>query len=243
MSTEFPEEQPGRPAPRRGGLRPHPGAAPLRRRPCSSRSPAPSSSSASSSRSAATRSSGAGASALGFVLLILVHELGHYVEARRQGLNPQIPVFIPFLGAYVALRNQPFDPVAERARLGRRAGRRRRRGARLPRLRQRDRLGPAARARLLRLPPQPVQPDPDRVPRRRPHPPRLARPPRGRRRVEPGRGAAPRRRRRRLLGRARRGARDRHGRVARPAEPAVNGELDRRLLQPRPRRRSRPTWR
>ncbi len=47
---------------------------------------------------------------IGFVLLILVHELGHYVEARRQGLSPQIPVFIPFLGAYVALRNQPFDP-------------------------------------------------------------------------------------------------------------------------------------
>jgi len=48
--------------------------------------------------------------AVGFVLLILVHELGHYVEARRQGLNPQLPVFIPFLGAYVALRGQPFDP-------------------------------------------------------------------------------------------------------------------------------------
>jgi Zn-dependent protease len=48
--------------------------------------------------------------ALGFVLLILVHELGHYLEARRQGLNPQLPVFIPFLGAYVALRKQPFDP-------------------------------------------------------------------------------------------------------------------------------------
>ncbi|MEI7761170.1 MAG: site-2 protease family protein [Thermoleophilia bacterium] len=47
---------------------------------------------------------------VGFVLLILVHELGHYVEARRQGLNPQLPVFIPFFGAYVALRNQPFDP-------------------------------------------------------------------------------------------------------------------------------------
>jgi Zn-dependent protease len=48
--------------------------------------------------------------ALGFILLILVHELGHYVEARRQGLKPQLPVFIPFLGAYVALRDQPFDP-------------------------------------------------------------------------------------------------------------------------------------
>jgi len=48
--------------------------------------------------------------ALGFILLILVHELGHYVEAKRQGLDPQLPVFIPFFGAYVALRNQPFDP-------------------------------------------------------------------------------------------------------------------------------------
>lgn len=48
--------------------------------------------------------------AVGFVLLILVHELGHYVEARRLGLDPALPVFVPFLGAYVALRNAPFDP-------------------------------------------------------------------------------------------------------------------------------------
>lgn len=48
--------------------------------------------------------------AVGFVLLILVHELGHYVEAKRLGLDPALPVFVPFLGAYVALRNAPFDP-------------------------------------------------------------------------------------------------------------------------------------
>src|SRR5919106_824103 len=48
--------------------------------------------------------------AVGFVLLILVHELGHFVEAKRQGLNPSLPVFIPFLGAYVALKDAPFDP-------------------------------------------------------------------------------------------------------------------------------------
>jgi Zn-dependent protease len=48
--------------------------------------------------------------AVGFVLLILVHELGHFVEAKRQGLNPALPVFVPFLGAYVAMRNAPFDP-------------------------------------------------------------------------------------------------------------------------------------
>ena len=47
---------------------------------------------------------------VGFVLLILAHELGHYIEARREGLDPQLPVFIPFLGAYVALRNMRFDP-------------------------------------------------------------------------------------------------------------------------------------
>ena len=48
--------------------------------------------------------------AIGFVLLILVHELGHYVEAKRQGLHPSLPVFIPFLGAYVAMKNTRFDP-------------------------------------------------------------------------------------------------------------------------------------
>jgi Zn-dependent protease len=39
--------------------------------------------------------------ALGVVILIFVHELGHYLEAAREGLDPQWPVFIPFLGAYV----------------------------------------------------------------------------------------------------------------------------------------------
>jgi len=48
--------------------------------------------------------------AVGFVALIFVHEMGHYVEAKRQGLSPSLPVFIPFLGAYVALRGGKFDP-------------------------------------------------------------------------------------------------------------------------------------
>jgi Zn-dependent protease len=39
--------------------------------------------------------------ALGFVLLILVHEMGHFIEAAREGLHPSWPMFIPFLGAYV----------------------------------------------------------------------------------------------------------------------------------------------
>ena len=39
--------------------------------------------------------------ALGVVVLIFVHEMGHYLEATREGLHPTLPVFIPFLGAYV----------------------------------------------------------------------------------------------------------------------------------------------
>jgi Zn-dependent protease len=39
--------------------------------------------------------------ALGVVVLIFVHELGHFLEAEREGLSPDWPVFIPFLGAYV----------------------------------------------------------------------------------------------------------------------------------------------
>ena len=47
---------------------------------------------------------------VGFVLLILVHELGHYVEAKRRGFNPSLPVFIPFFGAYVAIRDAHMNP-------------------------------------------------------------------------------------------------------------------------------------
>ena len=39
--------------------------------------------------------------AIGLVLLILVHETGHFIEAQREGLHPKLPVFVPFLGAYV----------------------------------------------------------------------------------------------------------------------------------------------
>jgi Zn-dependent protease len=46
---------------------------------------------------------------VGFVLLILVHELGHYVEARRRGFDPAIPVF-HFFGAYVTIRNPRMNP-------------------------------------------------------------------------------------------------------------------------------------
>jgi Zn-dependent protease len=47
---------------------------------------------------------------LGFVLLILVHELGHVAEARRQGLPVSLPTFIPFLGAFVTVQHGNLPP-------------------------------------------------------------------------------------------------------------------------------------
>ena len=45
--------------------------------------------------------------AVGFVLLIFVHECGHLVAARRLGLKVGAPVFIPFMGAIIALKEAP----------------------------------------------------------------------------------------------------------------------------------------
>jgi Zn-dependent protease len=51
--------------------------------------------------------------AVGFVLLILVHECGHLVAARRLGLKVGAPVFIPFMGAFIALQEAPKDAWIE----------------------------------------------------------------------------------------------------------------------------------
>jgi Zn-dependent protease len=48
--------------------------------------------------------------ALGFVLMLLVHELGHVFEARRQGLKVSAPTFIPFIGAYVTIERAGLTP-------------------------------------------------------------------------------------------------------------------------------------
>jgi len=55
--------------------------------------------------------------ALGFVLLLLVHELGHVVQLRREGIKASAPLFIPFLGAVVGMKELPKDAAAE-ARVG-----------------------------------------------------------------------------------------------------------------------------
>lgn len=51
--------------------------------------------------------------AVGFVLMMLVHELGHYVAARRQGLDVGLPTFIPFVGAWIQLRDHPLTVKQE----------------------------------------------------------------------------------------------------------------------------------
>jgi len=48
--------------------------------------------------------------AIGFVLMILVHEFGHMLEARRQGLKVSWPTFIPFFGAYVTIERAGLTP-------------------------------------------------------------------------------------------------------------------------------------
>jgi Zn-dependent protease len=55
--------------------------------------------------------------ALGFVLLLLLHELGHVIQLRREGIKASAPVFIPFLGAVIASKSLGKDAAAE-ARVG-----------------------------------------------------------------------------------------------------------------------------
>ena len=45
--------------------------------------------------------------AIGLALLILLHELGHGAAAKALGLRVGAPIFIPFLGAFIALKEQP----------------------------------------------------------------------------------------------------------------------------------------
>jgi len=50
---------------------------------------------------------------VGIVLLILIHESGHVVVARIMGLPVTLPVMIPFLGAFVSMKQQPRSVAQE----------------------------------------------------------------------------------------------------------------------------------
>ncbi len=54
---------------------------------------------------------------LGFVLLLFVHEMGHAIQLRREGVKAGWPIFIPLLGAYIGMKEMPKDAGAE-ARVG-----------------------------------------------------------------------------------------------------------------------------
>lgn len=55
--------------------------------------------------------------AVGFVLLLLLHELGHVIQLRREGIEASAPMFIPFLGAVISAKSMGDDAAAE-ARVG-----------------------------------------------------------------------------------------------------------------------------
>jgi Zn-dependent protease len=52
-----------------------------------------------------------------FVALLFIHEIGHVIQLRREGVPASAPMFVPFLGAFVAMKELPKDAGAE-ARVG-----------------------------------------------------------------------------------------------------------------------------
>jgi Zn-dependent protease len=45
--------------------------------------------------------------AVGIVLMIFIHEMGHVIVLRARGIEAGLPVFLPFLGAFVSMKSQP----------------------------------------------------------------------------------------------------------------------------------------
>ena len=51
--------------------------------------------------------------AVGVVGLIFIHEMGHYIAARQRGLEVGAPTFIPFVGAWIEMKDLPHDAETE----------------------------------------------------------------------------------------------------------------------------------
>ena len=47
--------------------------------------------------------------AVGLIVLLFVHEMGHVIEAKHQGLPVSAPMFIPLMGALITLKQHPRD--------------------------------------------------------------------------------------------------------------------------------------
>ena len=55
--------------------------------------------------------------AAGFVVLLFLHEIGHVIQLRREGIKASAPMFIPFLGAVITAKSLGRNALAE-ARVG-----------------------------------------------------------------------------------------------------------------------------
>jgi Zn-dependent protease len=55
--------------------------------------------------------------AAGFVVLLFVHEMGHVIQLRREGIKATAPMFVPFLGAMISAKSLGENALAE-ARVG-----------------------------------------------------------------------------------------------------------------------------
>ncbi len=51
--------------------------------------------------------------AAGFVALLFVHEMGHVIALRMQGIRATAPMFIPFFGAFIGMKQLPDNAFAE----------------------------------------------------------------------------------------------------------------------------------
>ena len=50
---------------------------------------------------------------VGIVVLIFIHEMGHVLALRRYGVKASAPIFIPFIGAFIAMKQLPKNAVME----------------------------------------------------------------------------------------------------------------------------------
>jgi len=50
---------------------------------------------------------------IGLIVLLFVHEIGHVFEAKHQGLPVSVPIFIPFMGALITMKQMPHNAWRE----------------------------------------------------------------------------------------------------------------------------------
>jgi len=51
--------------------------------------------------------------AVGFVALLFIHEMGHVIALRMMGIKATAPMFIPFMGAFIGMKQMPKNAFAE----------------------------------------------------------------------------------------------------------------------------------